>query len=267
MTTPLNRNQLIASAAGTLHVLEILSDADKPMALGDVAAAAGRPKGTVHRMLATLVNTGFAAHDEATGKYRTTLKLWRLGASSVRDLELTRVAVPPLEKLMAETGETAQLAVLDPSGSVVYVSKVDSPQSIRVQTRLGQLNPAWCTATGRCMLAFHPEVANRLLATKLPPRTAKTVTDPKRIRNAIAEAREKGFAVTKSESFIDLGGIAAPLRDHTGGVIAACGLAVPAFRMDKALVDRAVPLVVRASYEISRLLGYIPGQRRPGAAR
>ena len=67
----------------------------------------------------------------------------------MRDLELTRVAVPALEKLMAEVGETVHLAVLDPSGGIVYVSKVESPQSIRVQTRLGQLTPAWCTATGR----------------------------------------------------------------------------------------------------------------------
>jgi hypothetical protein len=94
MTTPLNRNQLIASAAGTLEVLEILSVSDKSLALGDVASASGRPKGTVHRMLATLVNTGFVSHDPATGRYRPTLKLWRLGASAVRDLELTRIAVP-----------------------------------------------------------------------------------------------------------------------------------------------------------------------------
>src|SRR5688572_20305530 len=140
--TGLNRNQLIASAAGTLRVLEVLSESDRAMALGDVAQATGRPKGTVHRMLATLVNTGFVAHDPATGRYRPTLKLWRLGASTVRDLELTRVAVPALEKLMAETGETVHLAVLDPSGGIVYVSKVESPQSIRVQTRLGQLNPS-----------------------------------------------------------------------------------------------------------------------------
>jgi IclR family transcriptional regulator, KDG regulon repressor len=267
MTTALSRNQLIASAAGTLEVLEILSVSDGALALGDVASASGRPKGTVHRMLATLVNTGFVAQDPATGRYRPTLKLWRLGASAVRDLELTRVAVPSLERLMAETGETVHLAVLDPSGGTVYVSKVESPQSIRVQTRLGQLNPAWCTATGRCLLAFHPEVAERVLAEKLLARTPRTVTDPKRIRFALAEVRAKGYAVTRSENHPELAGIATPLRDHTGEVIAACGLGIPAFRMDRALVDRAVPLVVRAGADISRLLGHLPGKARPGNAR
>lgn len=262
MTTPLNRNQLIASAAGTLEVLEILSVSDKALALGDVASASGRPKGTVHRMLATLVNTGFVAQDPATSRYRPTLKLWRLGASAVRDLELTRVAVPALEKLMAETGETVHLAVLDPSGGIVYVSKVESPQSIRVQTRLGQLNPAWCTATGRCLLAFHPEVAQKVLAEKLPARTPRTVTDPRRIRAALAEVREKGYAVTRAENHPEMGGIAAPLRDHTGAVVAACGLGIPAFRMDRTLVDRAVPLVVSTGLEISRMLGHVPPKGR-----
>lgn len=267
MSTTLNRNQLIASAAGTLQVLEVLSDSNTALALGDVASATGRPKGTVHRMLATLVNTGFVAHDEVTGRYRPTLKLWRLGASAVRDLELTRVAVPALEKLMGEAGETVHLAVLDPSGGTVYVSKVESPQSIRVQTRLGQLNPSWCTATGRVLLAFHPEVADRVLSGKLPARTPRTVTDARRIRTLLVDVADKGYAVTRSENHPEMGGIAAPLRDHSGEVIAACGLGIPAFRMDRPLVERSIPLVLRASAEISRLLGHVPPKGRTTHAR
>ncbi|MEO7742056.1 MAG: IclR family transcriptional regulator C-terminal domain-containing protein, partial [Usitatibacter sp.] len=79
--------------------------------------------------------------------------------------------------------------------------------------------------------------------------------------------REKGYAVTRSENHLELGGIAAPLRNHTGSVIAACGLGIPAFRMDRPLIDRAVPLVVRASAEISRLLGHLPPKGRNGNAR
>lgn len=267
MTTPLNRNQLIASAAGTLQVLEVLSVSDKALALGDVASAIGRPKGTVHRMLATLVNTGFVARDSDTGRYRPTLKLWRLGASAVRDLELTKVAVPTLERLMTDAGETVHLAVLDPTGGIVYISKVESPQSIHVQTRLGQLNPSWCTATGRVLLAFHPEVADRVLAGKLAQRTPKTVTDPRRIRAALAEIREKGYSVTRAENHPEMGGIAAPVRDHTGNVVAACGLGVPAFRMDRPLVERSIPLVLRASGDISRQLGFIESRGRGGHAR
>lgn len=263
----LNRNQLIASAAGTLEVLEVLSAAGNPLPLGAIVDATGRPKGTVHRMLATLVNTGFVAHDAASGRYRPTLKLWRLGAAAVRDLDITRVAGPVLEELMHATGETVHLGVLDPSGGVVYVSKIESPQSIGVQTRLGQLNPAWCTATGRSLLAFHPGVAEKVLQGPLEPRTPKTVTDARRIRSALAEVRAKGYAVTRAENHPEMGGIAAPVRDHTESVVAACGIAIPAYRMERALVERSIPLVLRASGEISRRLGHLTPKATKAHAR
>jgi IclR family transcriptional regulator, KDG regulon repressor len=266
MATAIHRNQLIASAAGTLEVLEVLSNSGSELPLGAIVDATGRPKGTVHRMLATLVNTGFVSRDPASGRYRPTLKLWRLGAAAVRDLDITKVARPVLEELMSETAETVHLALLDPSGGVVYVSKVESAQSIRVQTRLGQLNPSWCTATGRSLLAFHPDVADRVLTGRLEARTPKTVTDPRRIRAALAEVREKGYAVTRAENHLEMGGIAAPVRDHTGNVAAACGIAIPAYRMERSLVERSIPLVLRASGEISRLLGHIhPHAAKPNA--
>ena len=256
-TTDLNRNQLIAAAAGTLEVLEILGNAQDALPLGAIVAASGRPKGTVHRMLATLVNTGFAIQEPVTGRYRLTLKSWRLGAIAVRDLDVTRIAHPLLERLRDETGETVHLTVLDPSGDVIYVSKVESPKSIRVQTRLGELSPSWCTATGRCLLAFNEKAAEQVLARRLPTRTSRTVTDPRKLRSILADVRREGYAVTRAENHPEMGGVAAPIRDHMGSVSAACGAAIPVFRMDRELVDRIIPFVVRAARDISHQLGYV----------
>jgi DNA-binding IclR family transcriptional regulator len=130
----MHRNHLISSAAATLGVLEVLGGAAKGMSLGEVAKAMRRPKGTIHRMLSTLVHTGFVAQDAVSGHYALTFKLWHLGAAVVRDLDLVKIARPWLERLVAEGDETVHLAILDPSGSVVYISKVESPRSIRAQT-------------------------------------------------------------------------------------------------------------------------------------
>ena len=208
-------------------------------------------------MLSTLVNTGFAKRDPQTGRYGLTLKAWRIGANALRDLDLVKHALPVLDKLMVDTGETVHLAVLDPSGGVVYVSKVESPRSIRVQTRLGQMNPSWCTATGRAMIAFDEEMAERVLAQTLERRTPKTVTDRKKIRERLAEVRACGYAVTLAENHTEMGGLAAPVRDHTGHVVAACGLAIPAFRMDTRAVERVIPLVLAAAGAISASMGYM----------
>ena len=137
----LNRNQIIASAAGTLEMLEILSRGDGPVTLGELVTESGRPKGTVHRMVSTLVNTGFATYTRDTGLYGLTLKAWRIGSAALRDFDLVERARPILDQLRAQTGETVHLSVLESPGEIVYVAKVGSQKSIGVLTRLGQLQP------------------------------------------------------------------------------------------------------------------------------
>ena len=249
------RNHLIAAAASTLEVLEFIGAARGPVTLSAVAQGTGKPKGSVHRMLSTLVNTGYLTQDADRSRYTLTLKLWRLGASAVGHLDMLKVARPHLEHLMVETDETVHVSVLDEAGNIVYVSKVESPRSIRVQTRLGQTSPAWCTATGRTLLAFHPEVVERVLEGRLAPRTDRTVTDPKAIRAALREVAAQGYAVTRAENHIEMGGVAAPVRDHTGTAIAGVGIGIPVFRMNRALVTRCIPSVVRAAAAISADLG------------
>jgi DNA-binding IclR family transcriptional regulator len=250
------RNQVIAAAAGTLEVLEALSRADGPASLAELVQATGRPKGTVHRMVSTLVNTGFATYSRESGRYALTLKSWRIGASALRDFDLVEVARPTLDRLRLETGETVHLSVLEPSGEIVYVAKVVSPKSIGVQTRLGQLSPAWCTATGRAILAHHADTAERLLAGKLVKRTPQTVTDPRELRRILERVRKDGHAVARSENHPDMGGVAAPIWDHAGQVIASVGVAMPVFRMTAEAVKATIPNVRSAAATISQALGY-----------
>lgn len=252
---PANRNHLIASAAATLEVLEVIGAAGGSTTLTAVVAGTGKPKGTVHRMLATLVNTGYLVQDRDTSRYSLTLKLWRLGAAVVGRLDVVKVARPWLERLVAATDETVHMSVLDVAGGIVYVSKVESPRSIRVQTQIGQVSPAWCTATGRSILAFNPAVAARVLSGKLEPRTPETVTDPKRIRAALRDIATAGYSVTRAENHPEVGGIAAPIRDHAGMVIASIGIGVPAFRMTRELELHCIPHVVHAAAGISSELG------------
>lgn len=264
-----DRNHFIASAAGTLELLEILGSSSRALSLTTLAAKTGRPKSSVHRALATLINVGFVEQNPRTSLYRLTLKMWRIGMAALADLDIVRVAQPHLEALMSAADETVHLSVLDPSGGVIYVAKVESSRSIRVQTQLGKLNPSWCTATGRALLAFRPEVAARVLSRPLTPSTPNTIVEPARIRALLADIARKGVAITKGENHVEMGGIAAPIRQHNGEVVASCGVAIPIFRMDRKLVDRCVPLVVDAAAAISAKLGYqaLEERRQVGSGR
>ena len=265
--TAFTRNQVIAAAAGTLEVLEALSRGEGPMTLAQLVQATARPKGTVHRMVSTLVNTGFASYSRESGLYALTLKAWRIGSSALRDFDLVNLARPILDRLRSETGETVHLSVLEPSGEIVYVAKVVSPKSIGVQTRLGQLSPSWCTATGRSILAHHSEMAERILSAPLEQRTPRTVTDPRELRRILARVREDGHAVARGENHPEMGGVAAPIWDHAAQVVAAVGVAMPVYRMTADVLRVTIPRVRQAAESISRELGYqVAGGRAAPAA-
>lgn len=259
-----DRNRFIASVAGALELLETFGEAPGAMSLTALATATGRPKSSVHRALSTLMSVGFVEQDPETSLYRLTLKMWRIGMAALSDLDIVKLARPHLEELMAAADETVHLSMLDPSGDVVYVAKVESPRSIRVQTQLGKLNRSWSTATGRALIAFLPHVADKVLGRKLEPSTPQTVTDPDRIRTILSEVGKKGVAITKGENHPEMGGIAAPIRQHNGDVVASCGVAIPSFRMDRRLIERCVPLVIKTADAISTELGF---QRQHGAKR
>ncbi len=255
----IDRNRFIASAAGTFELLEVFGEHAGQMSLSVLAAKVGRPKSSVHRGLATLISMGFVEQDPSTSHYRLTLKMWRIGMAALADFDLITLARPHLERLMAASDETVHLSMLDPSGEVIYVSKVESARSIRVQTQLGKLNPSHLTATGRAILAFRPDMTDKVLARPLKAITSLSLVDPKRIRAVLDDVVRKGVAVTKGENHVEMGGIAAPIRDHSGEVVASCGVAIPIFRMDRKLVERCTPFVISAATAISEKLGHQPG--------
>ncbi len=255
----IDRNRFIASAAGTFELLEVFGEHPGQMSLTALAAKVGRPKSSVHRGLATLISMGFVEQDPGTSHYRLTLKMWRIGMAALADFDLVTLARPHLERLMTAADETVHLSMLDPSGEVIYVSKVESARSIRVQTQLGKLNPSYLTATGRAILAFRQDMADKVLARPLKAVTSLSLVDPKRIRAVLDDVVRKGVAVTKGENHVEMGGIAAPIRDHSGEVVASCGVAIPIFRMDRKLVERCTPFVITAATAISEKLGYQPG--------
>lgn len=260
-----NRNQLIAAAAGTLDILEILGAAQEPTALHCVVAASGRPKGTVHRMLSTLVNTGFATYCRKSRRYTLTRKTWSIGCAALPEFGLLERASPILGELRAQTCETVHISILEPSCDIVYLSKLTSPNSITGQTRLGQLAPAWCTATGRAILAFRQSAANHVLTGVLERRTAKTITDPVAIMRILNTVRRSGYSVTYAENHPEMGGVAAPIRNSSGVVIASIGAALPVYRMTDYAVKVITPLVREAARLVSRSLGHeddsLSGQR------
>ena len=251
------RPGMTGSILKSFEVLEVFGRKWKPLTLSELCRETGRPKSSLHRILATLVEAGVVEQTEE-GHYRLTLKLWRIGVLALTEIDVMQVARPHLERLSRAADETVHLAVLEEGGGVVYLAKVESPRSIRVQTQVGKVSASWCTATGRAILAFTPDIRDEVLAQPREKRAPATVTDPQELRAVLDNVAQAGYAITQGENHPEMGGIAAPIRNHSGKVVASCGIAIPIFRMDQKLIERTTPLVLDAAAKISKELGYMP---------
>jgi DNA-binding IclR family transcriptional regulator len=123
---------------------------------------------------------------------------------------------------------------------------------------LGSRAPAHCTSVGKALLAFQsPEVVQQVIDAGLRRYTVNTIVDGEALKTELATIRARGYALDDEEIELGLRCVAAPIRDHSGQVIAAISVAAPVQRMSKKNVQSTIPSVVAASDAISRRLGYI----------
>jgi len=211
-------------------VLEYLAASEgKPRGLSEVALVLAQPKATVHRLLTVLRRRGYVTQD-AQSHYLLGIKCFELGNHWAQSFDLRAFARPYLEELNHDLGETVHLAVYD-QGDAVYVDKLEGTQQVIARPDTGNRAPATVVATGRTLLAFQPYVEiEAQLARPLPAYTDNTPTSPDEIVDMLAQVRRDGFAVNEETYRTGICGLAAPIRDSTGGVIASVGIVVPAHR-------------------------------------
>ncbi len=202
-------------------------DGDHPrLTLADAARRAGLSRATARRVLHTLVTEGYAATDGRT--FRLTPRILELGFAYLSALGLPAVAQPHLEALSATVGESTSLAVLD-GDQVVYVARVATRRIMSVGITVGTRFPAYATSMGRVLLAGLDDAAVAdLLAGDLVALTPRTLTDRAALRTEVERARSRGWAVVEEELERGLRSIAAPVRDASGGTVAAVNVSTSA---------------------------------------
>ena len=234
-----------------LAVLEALIRSDRPRGVSEFAIEIGLTKSNVHRVLQTLQAAGFVTQTTA-GHYRPTLKIWELGSRVHLGLDVAREARPHLAQLAASTRETVHLSVLD-KAEVVYIDKIDSPEPVRAYSTVGGRAPAHCVATGKVLLAFAP---SPLADGPFPSFTPRTLTTDQAFQASCAEIRSRGYAVNWGEWRDRVRGVASPVRDTRGQVVAAVGISGPAERLTRARIAECIPIVLGAAERISQALGF-----------
>ncbi len=248
----------LSSVANSIRLLGSFSGEENELGITTLATRLRLAKSTVHRLATTLTSSRFLEQNGETGKYRLGLALFELGALVRRRMDVANEARPKLRELLEKTGETVQLGIVD-HFSVLYVYEMESRRAIRMAAAVGARAPLHCTAVGKVLLASQPQdYVKQVLDLGLTSYTPKTVTRRDAVLAMLAEVSARDYATDDEESEIGLRAIASPVRNHTGAVIAAVGVAAPVQRMNKKAMQTCVPDVLATATAISARLGYVP---------
>lgn len=242
----------------TLDVLAALAEQDGPHRLAELARTTGLAKPTVHRMLRTMTESGFAVATEG-GAYQAGPRLLGMAAAALAGSRESRLVRPVLLELQRRTGHTVHYAVRH-GDEAIYVDKIESAQAYRMNSRVGGQIPLYCTGLGRAILARLPagERDAVLGAAPLPARTEHTLTDPAAIRAALSELDERGFLAEDQQNETDVRCVAAPVTDGLGTVIGAISVSGLVFTLDTESIAVYGPMVRAAADEASAALGGEP---------
>lgn len=249
----LERDTMGGLAKG-LQVIETFTAARPRQSISEVSSATGLDRATARRCLLTLAYLGYADYD---GKFFTlTPRVLRLGTACLATMPLPQVVQPLLDQLSDELGESSYVSILD-GLDVVYVALASVRKVLSVTLMLGSRLPAFCTSTGRVLLASMDETAGRelLRASTLVRRTPYTLTDPDMIMSELGRIRANGYALIDQEFEIGLRSIGVPLLNARGDTLAAMNIAVPAIQTNiDQLVDLYLPAMLRVQDELRGVL-------------
>lgn len=246
----------LSSVSSALHLLRLFSVEETEFGISALAKQLGVAKSTAHRLAVTLAAQGFLEQNPDNGRYYLGLALFELGSLVRRRMDVSTLGLPLLGSLRDSTQEAVHLAMLA-QGDIVYLYNLESSQAVGTRSYLGMRKPAFCTSEGRVLLAFGPsEQVSLALKGTLVQRTGNTITDPKELLRILREVQHAGYAMDDEECEVGMRGIAAPVRDSTGRVVAAVGLSGPLQRLTKKELRRLVPQVVGTADGISARMGY-----------
>jgi IclR family transcriptional regulator, pca regulon regulatory protein len=231
---------------------------DRPaLGISDLARELALTRSTTYRYVATLAALGFLKRDDSTRKYRLGPRVLDLGFSVLGSLELRDIAAPHLRRLTDVTGHTSNLAIRDDT-DVILVDRIRGRPGryhhLEFTLHVGSRIPAYCSATGKALLAFlpRPDLDRILERVDLVQRGPKTLTSKKALLAELEQVRRTGLATNDEELESALRSIAAPVRSRSGDVVAAVNVAIPWSPAPMSeLVKHIGPAVLGTAHEIA----------------
>ena len=234
------------------EILDAFSLSRPSMTLGEIQQATGLPTSTVQRLVANMAAQRLL--DRVGDQVRIGARMAYWAASAVKDLDVLPVVNPVLKEIRDKTGETASFFKVEQDFRVC-MAVAETRHALRRDMYVGKIIPLHAGSASRVLLAWNPELAERILSSPLEPLTDGTVTCPEELRKFIGHAKADGHAITTGEREDSASGLSAPVFDSAGDLIGAVTISGPTLRLPRDQCEAWVDLLVGYAEQVTRTIG------------
>lgn len=247
-----------------MRILNAFNNDRQVVTLAKLSEILNLPKATVLRLCSTLVKYDFLKQDQESRKYSLGLRLFELGSIVFYSLSLRHIASPYLSQLQLKLGKTIFLGILD-NDELLYIDKREDPRNpINFTSKIGTRRPPHWGMVGPMLMAYLPdnEIERLLQKGPLTANTKKSLTNKEEFKAWLRQVREQGFAIDLETTFEGITGVAAPVRNFTGEVIASIGVAFISSTVDLKGLKKIVKEATGTALTISKELGYLEKRKQ-----
>jgi DNA-binding IclR family transcriptional regulator len=247
----------VQSLARAFSILEEVARSRDGISLAELSRKVGLHNSTTFHLVKTMVSLGYVRQIKDDKRYRIGRPLFALAANALDEIEMVSLAMPVLEDLSRDTGESGHFAV--PMGdSVIVIARTAGPGAFQLIERVGVVRPAHCTALGKVILAaLKPDqLDNFLKRAELTAVTPNSITDVGALRKNLEDVRQSGIAFDDGEFNPEVRCIGVPVRDFTGQIVGAIGISGPIWRLGIQVLQSRAQAVQAAARRLSAELGY-----------
>jgi DNA-binding IclR family transcriptional regulator len=245
---------VVQSVDRALALLVLFGEPGERLGVTEMAPELRIHKSTASRLAATLVGRGFLDQDAETERFTLGTALSRMGLLVASNRDLIGASAVALNKLAADTGQTANVSVLD-EGSALCIAQREGSYKLAARSFIGVRYDLHTTALGKVSAAFsEPRPA---LADRLPAYTARTITDPGEFIAELDRVRRRGYGTSTGELEAGLNVVAVPVLDSWGGCCGAVDISGPASRMPPRRYKELAVHCMAAANDIAARLGAV----------
>lgn len=247
----------IQSVERAFHILDCFTGSISELGITDISRQMGLGKSTIYGLVNTLVQEGYLEQNPENKCYRLGIKLFEMGCIVQERMDIREIAKPYLKELSSCFKMTVHMGLYK-DYEVVYIDKVDAPDTRIVYSQVGKRAPMYCTGIGKAVLAEleQPEIEFLLEGQKRESLTSHTLTEKDDIIRELEEIRQRGYAIDNEEVELGLKCVASAIYDYQGKPAAAISISSSAVRMTEEQIEEVSRKLKKAAADISRKLGY-----------